>query len=82
MEINRLTLIPCIFWYVEKMHPNLDEAFGMRPISFVHLQDFPCMKVLCCMKSQSLLFNILKSLQIFTKSMSHTTIIWNLLYIF
>jgi hypothetical protein len=31
------------------------------------------------LKSQSLLFNILESLQIFKKYVSHTTIIWNLL---
>jgi hypothetical protein len=47
MEINSLVLIPCILQYVKETHPNSNEAFGMRPISFTHVQDFPCMKALC-----------------------------------
>jgi hypothetical protein len=47
MEINRLVLIPYIPRYVEEMHPNSDEAFGMHPLSFMHVQDFPCMKASC-----------------------------------
>jgi hypothetical protein len=47
MEINRLILIPCIFQCGKETHPNSDEAFGMHPISFAHVQDFPYMKALC-----------------------------------
>ncbi len=50
----------------------------MHPISFAHVQDFSLYEGFVFM-SQSLLFNILESFQIFMKFVSHTTIIWNLL---
>jgi hypothetical protein len=45
MEIIRL--VSYILQYVEKMHPNLNKASSMHPISFGHVQDFPCVRALC-----------------------------------
>jgi hypothetical protein len=59
------------------MHPNLNEASSMHAISFAHVQDFLYEGFV--FKSQILLFNILENLQIFTKYMSHTVIIWKVL---
>jgi hypothetical protein len=53
-------------------------AIDMRPKSNMHVQGSPYKKSLVP-KSQSLLFNIFKRLHIFTKSVSHMMIIWNLL---
>jgi hypothetical protein len=47
MEITLLVLLLYIPQYVEKLHPNSNEASNMRLISFTHVQDFPYMKALC-----------------------------------
>ncbi len=56
MESTPPLLLLYIPQYVEKTHPNLNEAYNMCPISFAHVQNFPCMKALCSSHNLCLIF--------------------------